>query len=168
MRDLERWIDTRDDRRVRLFLNDKDKLRLLRLRVWSMRYKISIPEILDLIVKPLRKKVRGRARGLGLSIATLTGAVAEEILEDRIVERYPDGANISAWKETERDRQLLAEWLEETDGMPVHDSVITLLEVGDVEDYTKAYATRIAAARKRNESELWRRRRKRYRGNPWL
>ncbi len=168
-RDIERWIEVREQRRARLFLSEKDKLRLLRLRIWSMRYKISILEILDLIVPVFRKKFRlkGQGKGLGIPVSTLTGAVAEEILQDRLTEQYPDGANITAWKFAERERQLDAERMDEADGMAVREPKMpTLLEVGDVAEYSRIYAERVAQTRAAQSNQDWRKRRM-YRDNPW-
>lgn len=168
VRDMSRWIELRDERRVRLFLSDTDRLRLLRLRVWSIRYKISVIEILDLIVPPLRKKIGAkRVRGIGIPTATLTGAVAEEILKDRLAHYYPDGANITVWKERERERQLAAERDEEAGGFPVRENPMpSLLEVGDVQEYNRIYAERIRAARAAQTDQRWRKQRH-YRNNPW-
>ena len=168
VREAEKWILLRDGKRVKLFLSRSDKLRLLKLRIWEMRYRISILEILDLILPALRKNIRAGGKGLRVSVATLTGDVAETILQDRLAEKYPDGANITVWREAELDRQLMAERMEETEGMPVRsDTVVTLLEVGDTKEFILAYSGRIMKAREKNRIPAFRKS-KRYRGNPWL
>ena len=163
------WIERRDGVRARLHLKKADVLRLLRLRVWGMRYYTGIGEILDFVLPVLRKKVRGRTHGgLGVSVSTLTGVVAEQILKDRLSERYPDNAHIMAWREAERLRQLRAERDEETGGVTVRvKEMPTMLEVGDVAAYSRKYADMVQAARKGNMVPSWRKKRN-YRGNPWI
>src|ERR1700744_5083717 len=76
-----------------------DQYRLLRLKMWCERYKVSLPYILGVLIPHfefLANKHRGRAKGsvskgIGTTIANLTGQASEKLLVERIAKDYPDG-----------------------------------------------------------------------------
>ena len=173
---VERWLHRADDSTVKLFLSDDDKFRLLRLKVWSIRWSIPVDEILDILIPILRKVVEGKGRqwkrlnkGLGIRITTLTGEASEKILIREIDRRYPQGENVSVLKSAEQDRQLIAEKVEEEGGEFAVRSTPKLITSESIDDYVERYATRVQKEREefdKASSEKWRRR-KAYRGNPW-
>lgn len=171
MRGIEHWVEMRDDKHLRLFLSRADKLRLLKLRTWCMRYKLSLSEVLDLIVPVLRKTgaYRPGPKSFGIRMSALTGDTSCRILEDRVLLLYPEGANVSVWRERERERQLQAERDEASDGVAVREQHATLLACDSIESFVGCYSRQVTARRvsERDSTARWRKRRK-YRGNPWL
>lgn len=149
-------------------------LRLCRLQVWSWRHRVSIEEILSLVLPYLRKTVgtdQKQRYGLGVSVATLTGKTGEVILVEALAKKYPGNEHVDRWRQIEQERQLRAEQMEETDGLAVRaPKLVSIMEADSVEDYLKRYTQRIRMARKqfRDTQADPERKRKAYRGNPWL
>jgi len=168
---MEDWMKRRDKKRTVLRFKKDDKVRLLKLRTWSLRYHVSITEILDMIVPPLLEQVRYKSYGFGMPIRVLTGKSARRILSYQIDKRYPGQENLLVWKEAEREKQLRDEKLEELEGIPLKAKVhAALVDADSVEDYMDKYTDQIMQKREMERkavSQKWRRR-KRYRGNPWL
>lgn len=170
--ELDRWIQRKDGRGVRLRFKAIDQARLLRLRVWAWRYKVELQELLDLIMPILRAQVKGKKSGfgLGLRVTTLTGDAAERILAAEVHKRYPDRENVVIWRDKVRQEQLEAERMEELDGLkPREEKISRLLETDSVREFIASYYDRIEQARKRDRiarEQSWRKV-KAYRGNPW-
>ena len=151
-----------------------DQLRLLRFRTWSLVYKVDIGEILDIVVPVLRSyhsSYRPTGRGLGMTLGTLTGKMAEDVLRKELERRYPQNENVEVWREEERDRQLYAERMEELDGAAPRETVRGTMQDAALDPgYVDRYAKVVLAARERLRKEQdarWRTR-KSYRGNPWI
>lgn len=175
---IEKWVRTRDNKAtVILQYNKIDLLKLMTLRTWELRYRLSAYEILDLIVPILRGTIttrRGRRKGtgasLGITISMLTGQGAERILESQIKKTFPNAEHIAMWKSDERNRQLQREKLAESEGVVTRPpSVLTVLGSESVSEYVEAYRARIETKRTAHRSESLKksRRSKNYRGNPW-
>ena len=173
-REVEKWLLDHDKIEVWLKLKPEDQARLLRLRVWSLRFGVPVSEIMDIVVPPLRaamdlKRYRKRY-GIGFPVSILCGRTAEKILTTIIGRRYPNGEQHAALREFLREQQLDAERLEELDGLtPKQNPVQSLLSAESLTDYVESYAREVMSVRARNRTEgsaKWRRR-KRYRGNPW-
>lgn len=172
-RELVKWLEEREGHHSYATYKPVDLARLLKLKVWSLRYYTSVPEILDLVVPVLRYMVRTKHKryGLGLSLAMLTGIGAEHILEQELKKKYPDGENIAFWKECQRDRQLRVEEQEELDGLEPRQYIPRgILECESVEDFAHKYEARLLKQREewqRAVRQKWRKRKK-YRNSPWL
>lgn len=92
-------------------MKNDDAIRLLRLRVWSVRYKVSVAYIIKRLVPHYKKyasnfRRRYNDKGIGVTIAVLTGRMAEEKLREFISKDFPDGENTIEWKEDEKNRCL--------------------------------------------------------------
>lgn len=171
--DINEWLDEQGRTGYRPDYSLNDCLRLYRLYVWGSRYKLAVAEILDVLVPALKSVVKRKAKahgGLEIPAAVLTGRAARGILLDTLLKRYPNRENITAFKERERERQLLVEKQDELGGITVHvKPVVSFLEAESVEDFLQKYRERIEKKREENVRaalQSWRRR-KNYRGNPW-
>jgi hypothetical protein len=170
---IEHWLKEREGKLLYAHFSKTDMLRLSRLQVWSWRHKVPIDEILSLTLPYLRKSLRSdqKARyGLGCSIAALTGVGNEKILIEAIKIKYPGGEHRDIWRERERLVQIEREAEEDADGLQVKSSGRSLLECDSVPLFLESYRRRVLAARRIASKETInsKRRRKRYRGNPWL
>ncbi len=170
---LEKWIEENDHKSLRLTITRENQMRLLKLRTWTFRYYLSIPEILDLIMPVLRGRVKRTKPGYGLGIAvrSLVGKGAEGILQVEIARRFKSNEHIQVWKEEQRELQLELEFLEQTEGVAVRqDKLVTIQNADNADQFVAAYTKQIEARRKTAQSEgsNKERRRKRYRRSPWF
>lgn len=172
--EIEHWILTHDKKRVRLRFKPLDMARLSKFKVWEYRYKLSTEEILDLILTPLRNQMtyRKKGYGLGVSVKTLVGNKALQILEDQIKRYYGDGQIRTIWREREREKQLLAEAQDNQDGVITRKSSAppSLLEAESINGFIQAYEKSVTSQReqlRQASTQSWRKR-KHYRGSPWL
>lgn len=171
---IVRWLKEHENKDLYVRFKRIDMLRLTRLQVWSWRHMVSIEEILTLTLPYLRKSLSSRQKssyGLGCSIAALTGVGNEKILIEALRLRYPGGEYRDIWREQERRRQLEAEATEDSDGL--HLRVPTargLLDYNSTADFLSSYRARVIGQRIKMNNSLngARRKRKKYRGNPWL
>lgn len=149
-----------------------DQYRLLRLRVWSERYKVSISYILSVLIphfERISNKYRGNARstvskGIGTTISVLTGQAAESILVEHLERSYPDNEHVISWKQ-DKQKECLAILAEQ-------DEIIlkkpkTVLQYPTLKAYTKAYSERIDNKRKIEEKLVVQLSRQPWRGNPF-
>ncbi len=146
-------------------LQDKTVLyRLLSLRTWTLRYKLPLDEVLtvvlgfwDNVINKRRTRVLSEQRGLGCTIPCLCGDRSEELIEEYIKRKYPNGEHIRAWKMSKQAAYIRIR-------------PIKMLYKGSfrlmIEDYTK----KVVADRSRNQAIVERksRARRRYPDNPWL
>lgn len=171
---IEAWLQEHEGKTLYARFKKTDLLRLTRLRVWSWRHKVSIDEILSLTLPYLRKSLSSTQKsryGLGCSIASLTGIGNEKILIEAIRQKYPGGEERDIWRQTERQKQLDAEAVEDSDGLPVrHRAMKSLFDCDSVPVYLKSYRERVLGTRQKMAAESSRasRKRKLYRGNAWL
>lgn len=169
---MEDWMRKRDGYRTKLRFTKEDKVRLLRLRTWAMRHKIPIAEILDLVMPVLTERSKWKKKyGFDITIRVLTGQASKKVLNFQLNKRYPGGENLAIWNEQEREIQLFAEKAEVLEGIPVKPKLTPVIrEDEDMEEYMVRYTKSVEAAReseRRATSQKWRRR-KNYRGNPWM
>ena len=168
----ERWLASRDQNRTALKFNKVDQLKLTTLNVWAMRHRISVMEVLDILLPILRTQTRGlRHSALGVPVKVLTGSRAKAILEEHVRRRYPDKEHVQLWKETERDRQLEAERAEDMEGLTTKSQGIGgLLDYSSTKAYTDAFIASIRRGRNAYMSAAGdkSRRKRKYRGNPWV
>ena len=97
--------DRKQEDEVELWLNRRDKLRLLNLQIWSLRYKVPIEYILRVLLDKLFVKHRKqRGRSIGVRITSLTGQKAERFLRDKVCEDFPSGEPLMEWRAAEQQR----------------------------------------------------------------
>ncbi len=169
-KEIELWIQRVDGHSVELRYKPDDIARLFKLRVWSVKYSVSVQECLDLIVPVFRAVIKVKSTGLGVGIKTLTSRGAEKLLGEKLLERYPGNENVRVAKELERDHQLKIEALEETEGLTVREPEVKSRLEMSAGEYVMLYEKRILRYRDQIEKasvEPWRHR-KLYRGNPWV
>jgi hypothetical protein len=174
-KEIVRWLEEREGKKFFARFKQPDLLRLTRLQVWSDRHHVSVYEILSLVLPCLRKTVATHTKkryGLGVSIAALTGAGAEKILIEAIVQTYPEAEHISEWRERERLRQLEAEAKEERGGLVSRHrrGPMNVLDAETPQDFVKSYSKRVIAERKHIRAAYSDPKRKelKYRFSPWL
>lgn len=171
---IGRWLEEHEGKKFFGKFRPLDLLRLTKLQVWSWRYRLDIEEILTLILPPLRSAMSARNPRhryvLGVTVAALTGRGAEQILLSELRENYPALENRAIWRDQERQRQLDRERREEGEVEVRESRFKGVLEAESVADYIESYRKRALATRRRMNAELAsaKRKRKRYRGNPWL
>lgn len=150
-------------------VSDEDACRLTRLLVWSERYGVPLAYVLETLllyhfsVLPKDRKIRAKqSKGLGLRVATLTGPVSLEVLQEALREDFLDEDNIAAHKEEEKER--IADLLD--DELPRKSRGV--LQFESISRFTTAYEREI----KRRRDGVTRLQRKmgkiKWRGNPWL
>lgn len=159
---------------LRLNYKQIDLVRLLKLQTWSYRYRLSIPEILSMVVPSLITVIKEQRpdyapTGLGVNITTLTGKSAERILRFQINKAYPENEHIHIWLQDEREKCLLRERVDDAGGTLPNEKVPHILDYTDmtafVTDY-KAKMEKMRASGDKARHEDWRKR-KAYRGNPF-
>lgn len=169
------WVKEKDGIDLYAGFSIENRLRLLKLRTWKLRYRLPVKEILSLVVPVLREHIesgfrkKSKRRGLGIGIPALTGRAAERILISQMKKKYPNNEHLAQWRQLERERQLSQEEQDETD-LPTREVPDpTLLNSSSVASYVRRYRVRCLSRREKLEKEQsarWRRR-KAYRGNPW-
>lgn len=157
----------REDFSINFFRFDVKAADLWRLTIfqsWSERYSISLHYVLRELIAFWRERTRrpGKKSVLGVTIPVLTSSKSEEILREKILKDFPSGENISQHKLQEQ-RRLLG--LAEPRG-----KVKSLIDEDRPEQSCILYGERIQRRRRRLDSAAAGQRRKRraWRGNPWL
>lgn len=147
-----------------LHLRPDDRLRLTIFQSWATRHKVPLNYVLKTLVGYWRSKTRrpGKKSVLGVTLAALTSRTSEEILKARIAKDFPSGENVTQWN-LNAQRVLLG--LAEPRG-----KVKSLIDEDKPEHSCKIYGERIQRRRNKLDSAAagQRRRRRAWRGNPWL
>lgn len=104
---------------VKLWLQKPDQYRLLTLRAWEIKYKISTKILLQLILPYWEAFVQRRSRkmkksGLNVRVSTLTGKKSELILRDQLLKVYPNRENVLLWI-AERKEELVQSYIKRLD-----------------------------------------------------
>jgi hypothetical protein len=60
--------------------------------------------LVDYFAKGVERRTGRKSKGLGVSIPTLTGTVAESVLQHAIERDFPDRENMATYREEEQDR----------------------------------------------------------------
>jgi hypothetical protein len=148
-------------------LRPADQPRLVMFAVWAERHKVPLSYVLTTVITMGRvigtchKKKKTKV-GLGLSLAALTSKKFEAMLVERIREEYPGETNIDEWRLREKEKAL---GLTEPRG-----KISALVDLRFTDAILYNYSQRIDKRAKRFEKgngAQWRRRR-RWRGNPWV
>lgn len=162
------WLLTREANRFGITLSGLDQTRALRLKIWSLRYRLSVEEILDILVPILRTLVKKPKKNiiLGIRIAGLTGDGAEKILKSEIEKRYPEHEHVALWREMERERQLCRE-REDDGGIVAPDRIGGMLDYPTLQAYCDSYRSKIEERRRNDEVNEKQRRKRNYRWNPY-
>lgn len=165
---VEGWLLTRDGNGRGLTLSSIDRVRLLRLKLWSLRYHLPVEEILDILLPILRAQVAKPKKRimLGIRVPALVGDGALEILKREIDKRYPGHEHLALWRDAERQKQLRRECREE--GVPTVEKALLMEEYPTLRAYCDAYRAKIGRVRREEEVNQSRRSRRNYRWNPWL
>lgn len=98
----------RQDDRLSLYFTDKDRIRLLTLRVWEKKYKIDTLTMLHILIpfwdRFMNKRVKRISKSLGVRVATLTGKKSEQILVDTLHQTFPNQENVALWMSSQREQ----------------------------------------------------------------
>lgn len=147
-----------------------DVVRLFKLTIWAERYSVSLEYILGRLVPHYEKLAQrhyvrrnaGASKGLGVSVAVLTGPAAEEKLREFIVRDFPDDEHIASAREEAKETCLGIMDKHQLTGRPR-----SILRYETVSDFIEAYAGGIDRNRK-STSRLEKKMSKQpWRGNPW-
>lgn len=148
-----------------------DRLRLLKLRVWSLRYHVPLQYILAVLVPHFEKlasrqyirKRAGSSKGLGFPITVLCGDVAHEFLQERIAKDFPSKENTQTW--IEGHKQLCLEKTEMDEVVAKPRAVLAYRSVGD---FVKSYGRGIDRTRRDADRAERKLRKQPWRTNPFL
>lgn len=163
----------REHSRRLYYMSKKDELRLLRLRIWAHKYKVSLRYILRTLIAHYEKRItyRGKSKdGMVCSIGTLTGNGAKFILEKSIRENFPNGEHLEDWKQTRIDQILDAEKEEDlVEGTITRKRQIRIVDDKTARKFVRHYRNKVATAREEFRSAMSNKNRKLkpYRESPW-
>lgn len=135
-------------------LTPYDRYRLLTLKVWTLRYQISLTFVLEVLQQCYQNCIRGIATKayLGIRVTTLCSRRSQEMLEVEILKQFPHHENEQLWK-AQKQKQMTPR-----SQSPPPDDLMT---------YDTAYQTWLDnQRRKQNKTALILSRRP-WRGNPW-
>lgn len=142
--------------------------RLTKLLVWSERFGVPLEYVLEVLLGyyystlPKGRQFKAKtSRSLGISVATLVGKQSFEILKENLAKDFPDGNNLAAWNEQEKERITAMLDVELT---PKARSV---LHYGSMRSFMDAYITHIEQQKKEADKLETKMKRIAWRGNPW-
>src|SRR6185503_19950220 len=137
---------------VRLRLKPDDRLRLLNLKVWCERYKVSPDWLVRFLVNYWRRRSPVKGSIFSTRLSTFCGNVSRQAVELEMQRLYPNGENIKAARSAFKVAML---------GMS-----IPRLRVKDSLKYVNEYRIQLEKTKKRLGSKRFTRRR--FRENPFL
>lgn len=152
-------------------LTGLDTLRLLTLKAWQIKYKVSLEYILQTIVPfylaTIAKKFSTNPNSLGFKVSTLCGKKAEKLLQDAIAKDFGDGDNLSLWQWERKQEIFHSRTTDEEFGEA---KIKTIIDYPKVSRYVKAYRRRVSGKQKDFEKELLNpaNTKRQYRDNPWV
>ena len=143
-------------------LTPKDRYRLLSLRTWMLKYKLSLEEILGVLVPIWSGYIKSRkvvsAESLGFMVSTLCGDKSQEILERHIKKTYPHDEHIATWRQEKQETFMRKR------------KILEFYQAGSLKTYVdqyhkdaleeRAYVTKFITSRKRT--------RRRWLDSPWV
>lgn len=151
-----------DIRNVMLSQKPIDHVRLLNLIVWSQRYSVSLPWMVDQLCKHyanVRERLfRGQPKRdyitLGIRPAVLTGVRTRQAIEEVVRKTYPTGENVEMGRSDQR--LLLLGQL----------GTVQLPRKGSIRNALSVYSQKITM-RRRAEAVAGNHFQRAWRGNPW-
>lgn len=150
-------------------VTELDSARLTRLLVWSERYGISLEYILEVLLghyystlPKLRRAAALRSRSLGIKVASLVGDYSLSVLLEHMQSDFPDGNNLAAFKEQEKER--IADSLDEE--LPRKSK--SVLQFATMDKFVSAYVRSSEIRREGTRRIANKMRKVKWRGNPWL
>ncbi len=154
-------------------LSINESRRLLKLKVWSERYSVSLDYILGRML-PFwesfiqRKTRRAKSRGLGVRIATLTGKKSEQMLQLFIQQDFPAETHILLARQN-KQQAILSRMDKPEDGIPTSsDFSKTMFDFPYPGSYLQYYRRRMKKQAKRIERITQEFQKYPYRGNPFV
>ena len=166
LRHIAKWLHEDFDRQFNMKLREIDFYRLYNVWIWSERYKLSIRQILQVLVPYWSKRFKrrkGKAWGLGVKLHTFAGKHSQRKLEEYVAEAFPTGENFALAKQKRKFKLL---------GLAQRELVKSrsIVECKTIEEFVRKYGRRVGARRKELDKAEQQQSRKRrpYRGNPWL
>ena len=157
-------------------LKKADLYRLFVLDTWRQRYRLSIRQILQILVPYYEKKFAKYSKKktlFGTRLATLTGKHSEKFLELVLTEMYPDNEQVAEWRnrrqlELLEQREFAADW----DGweQELHERRKSLLDFKTPKQYARYYEKIVLRGRRKYKKEVTKAENKNrpYRGSPWV
>lgn len=148
-------------------ISESDRYRLYKLWIWSQRYSVTLEYIVSVLVPyfntGVEKRTGKKSKGLGVSIPVLTGNVAEDVLKKCISRDFPDGDNLSLYRETEKDR--ISSLLSKSE---FHTRIKGSLQYKSVSAETRAYISTITKNVQVANKLATKMRKMPFRNNPWI
>lgn len=134
VKEVERTLSRIRKEEVSIFLNDKDRLKLLILRSWGIRYSVSVEYILRTVLPfweafVQRRSKKMKSRGLNVQVSTLIGKKSEATLIQNIEKDFPNGINKVLHKQEAAERiytKILSQ--DKNDGIKIKQPRISTLE----------------------------------------
>ena len=184
---VERVLSKYRGEEVVLYINQNNRYRLLTLKVWMDKYKISLRFILQTLVpfweKFLNKRTKKlKSKGLNVQIATLVGKKSEQILQESITNAFPHNEHKQLWVMNHKERIIQHELhrmekrsddgvvVKQTDPSRSRDDSGDILSLTDFSTpvrfirYYRKYIERENITREHIEEEM---KKRRYRNNPF-
>jgi hypothetical protein len=150
-------------------VTELDSARLTKLLVWSERYGVSLEYILEVLLSfyysnlPKLHRARAlRSRAIGFRISTLTGDYSLAHLLSHLESDFPDGNNLAAFKEEEKER--IADSLD--DELPRKNR--SVLQFPTLDKFVSTYTRRAEIRREGTRRVANKMKKMKWRGNPWL
>lgn len=173
--EVERVLSKIRGRKVRLFLQEGDMYRLLKLRSWSEMYSVDLKYILQKLLpfweQFLRKKTkRIKSEGLGIRVGTLTGKKSEEMLVNFIHEDFPSGQN-ELFKRASRQEKIIGKVFDRKNKDAVKtegDISRGLFDFPDPKGYLQYYKRKMRKEQEIREEVVDEMSKRPFRGNPFI
>lgn len=173
IQEVEAALSKMKDEKVRLFLPQNDKYRLLKLKLWTEKYSVDLYYIISKLVPIWASFIRRQSKalksqGLGVRVATLTGKKSEQLLQDLIAKDFSSDQNKLLHRINEQNR-ILNEVVESKDGIKTEsDSVKNILDFPSPKGYMRYYKRRIRRQLKYRNLIIEEMMKYPYRGNPFI
>lgn len=160
---LELLLVNRNERALAMGLRrfkEEDVFRLMTLEVWSLRYKVSLDWVLNILLNYWRTRYRKEAfetQGFGTKIPAFVGSHSELILKEKILQIFPGRENEQDWRDSEK-RRLIRLAFEVPNGKKRYEDPLA---------YVKRYREIMAQANQMEDLTAQSLSKRKFRGNPW-
>jgi len=157
------WTEIKND--FTLYMKPSDRIRLNIFLVWSDRHKVPLSYVIQTLMRFWRSRpfMRRKRKGLlGVTVASLTSQKTEIILAQQIEKDFPGQEHIAQWRQRERLRLL---GLDAPRGRAK-----SLIDVNAPDESCIMFSNRVERRRTKldNAAGSESRKRRRWRGNPWM